>query len=212
MNNNKDLLFQYDSSDYMVNSITTCYKGFFSINKYTLTHRTFDGQNSDLISREVFERGDAVVLMPYDPIKDVVVLNEQFRVGAINREYSPWLVEFIAGMFGENEDPIDAAIREAKEEANLEVAPENVFHIMNYLSSPGGTTEQLHLYGAIIDSDGVGGVHGLAEESEDIKIHVMKREQAMELLAQGKINNGVTIIALQWLALNVDRLRSKYVK
>ncbi|QOL26814.1 NUDIX domain-containing protein [Thalassotalea sp. LPB0316] len=210
MNTHKDLLFQYDSQDFRVESITTCYKGFFSINKYKLSHRTFHGENSQLIEREMFERGDAVVLMPYDPIKDTVIFNEQFRVGAINREYSPWLIEFIAGMFGENENPIDVAIREAKEEANLDVDAKQVFHIMNYLSSPGGTNEQLHLYGAIVDSEGVGGIYGLPEEAEDIKVHVVKRADAMTLLEQGKINNGVTIIALQWLALNADKLRAKY--
>lgn len=212
MSKPKSLLFQYDSSDFEVKSITTCYKGFFSLNKYTLTHRNFDGQNSGLIEREIFERGDAVILLPYDPIRDAVVFNEQFRAGALNRSYSPWLLEFVAGMFGENEDPVDVAIREAKEEANLDIEKSDIFHIMNYLSSPGGTTEQLHLYGAIVDSEGVGGVYGLPEEGEDIKVHVIDREEAMALLHTGKINNAATIIALQWLALNVDDLRAKYAR
>lgn len=208
----KNLLFQYDNQDYSVKSITTCYKGFFSINKYQLNHSNFDGKNSSLVEREVFERGDAVMVMPYDPVRDCLVFNEQFRVGAINRSYSPWLLEFVAGMFGENEDPIDVAIREAKEEANLTISSEDIFPIINYLTSPGGTTEQIHLYGAIVNSEGVGGIYGLEEESEDIKTHVISRTQAMQLLTEGKINNGATIIALQWLALNYQRLQNQYTR
>ena len=159
------------------------------------------------MTREVFERGDAVAILPYDPATDSIVLIEQFRPGALRSEYGPWQLELIAGMFGANEQPIEVAIREAKEEANLVILPDNVTKIMNYLSSSGGMSECIHLYCASVDSSNLSGVYGLEEEGEDILVHVVARKQALALLESGKITNAATIIALQWLQLNIDKLK-----
>lgn len=186
----------------------TAFKGFFSIERYHLKHRLFSGQWSNEFSRELFERGDAVVLIPYDPDTDQLLLIEQFRVGALRTEPSPWTLEFIAGMFGESESPIDVAVREAKEEANIEIKPERVRHVFDFLTSPGGTSEKIFLYVAAIDAKQVvnGYVAGLQEENEDIKSHLVTRKEALELLAQGRINNASTIIGLQWLAANYKNI------
>lgn len=192
----------FNADDAELLSQETCFKGFFTVNKYRVRHKLYQGGRSEVFEREIFERGDAVVLMPYDPITDQVVLIEQFRVGALNREQSPWLLEFIAGMFGENESPEQVAIREAKEEANIDIKPEQLQFVSKFLLSPGGATEMAHLFLAKVDVSNLSGVYGLADEHEDILVRVMPRQQAMSLVENGKINNAATIIGLQWLSLN----------
>ena len=212
VNKNKPLaMLQFDNEQVSVHSVDTKYQGFFKMNEYTLQHKLFSGQQSQTFTREVFERGDAVVVMPYDVKQDKVLLIEQFRAGAIRGEDSPWLLEFIAGMFDDNESPIEVAIREAKEEANISLSADTLQPIMEYLSSPGGMSERIHLYLAHFDSDKVsdGGVYGLLEENEDFLLHLVSRTKALELLAQGKITNAATIIGLQWLAMNYQSLLLK---
>jgi len=192
-----------------VEKVVPKFTGFFTLNEVHVNHELYKGGTSVTLQREIFERGDAVVLLPYDPVTDNVVIIEQFRIGALNGE-TPWQLEFIAGMFGENENPIEVAIREAKEEANLDIAKEDIIKISQFFTSPGGTSECIYMFAAKIDSTHVGGVYGLEEEGEDILVHVVKREKAMELLAQGKINNASTIIGLQWLQLNYLQLQTSW--
>jgi len=208
-------IHRFDTDDVKVHSVNTCFQGFFQMQEYQLSHRLFNGEYSDIITRELFERGDAVVLMPYDAKLDKVILLEQFRPGALQTGDSPWLLEFVAGMFNHDEVAEDVAIREAKEEANIDIKSKDLIKIMSYLSSPGGMSEQIHLYMASIDSTLVNEehcVHGLIDEGEDILVHVMSRTQALALLAQGKINNAATVIGLQWLALNYQSLQNKLLQ
>ena len=194
----------FTKKDVSVKSINAKYTGFFKLNEYKLSHKLFSGGYSEIITREVFERGDAVVVIVYDKALDVVLLVEQFRPGALRSSDEPWLLEFIAGMFSENEDPIDVAIREANEEAGIMLTPSNLSPVMKYLSSPGGMSECIHLYVASIDSSviDVRKTYGLAEENEDILLHLVPRTKALALLNEGKITNAATIIGLQWLAMN----------
>ncbi len=199
---------RYDHDDVIIHQVKSLYQGFFKIDEYKLSHRLFDGGKSPVLVREIFERGDAVVVMPYDPVLDRVVLLEQFRPGMLRSKDSPWLLEFVAGMFDDNESPEEVAIREAQEEADLLLTPEDLHPVMKYFSSPGGTTECIHMFAATIDSSNVAGIYGLPEEGEDILLHVLSRDEALALLAQGKITNASTIIGLQWLALNYKSLQS----
>ena len=195
---------QYGADDFIVKARDIKYQGFFRIDQYQIKHRLFCGDWGEVISREIFERGDAVVLIPFDKANNKLLLIEQFRPGAIRTEKSPWMFEFIAGMFGANEQPIDVAIREAEEEANLKIDESQVTHIMDYLSSPGGMSEKIYLYWANVDLSNVksGSIAGLENENEDIKSHVMTLQQAEALMGQGKITNASTVIGLQWLLLN----------
>lgn len=202
---------QYGVDDVDVTNKDVCFQGFFQVQKYTLRHKKFDGSWSKPMTREVFERGDAVMVIPYDPIRDELVFNEQFRPGAMRTQDCPWLLEFVAGMFGPNESPVAVAIREAKEEANLTLDERTIEPVMKYLSSPGGTSEQIHIYVAKIDASLAGGVHGLDVEEEDICTHIISREMALDLLELGKINNAATIIGLQWLAMHYQSLQQKWV-
>lgn len=201
-------MLQYGHADVSISTIETKYQGFFKINEYTLVHKLFSQKQSNEFTREVFERGDAVVVMLYDQIKDKLLLLEQFRAGALRAGETPWLLEFVAGMFGDNESAVDVAVRETKEEANIELSHKQLKLIMKYLSSPGGMSEYVHLYWAPFDSDKVspGDVYGLDDENEDILLHIISRVDALALLGEGKISNAATIIGLQWLAINYQNL------
>ena len=184
----------------------TVYQGFFKMVKYRFRHKLFAGGWSGEISREMFERGHAAALLPYDPITDEVVLIEQFRVGAMAAGCEPWQLEIVAGMIDhQDESAEDVVKREAVEEADLTVA--ELQKVTRYLSSSGGCSEMLDIFVGTVDSTQAGGIHGLAEESEDIRVHVVSREQAYEWVESGKIENAASIIALQWLQLNYSRLQ-----
>jgi len=199
---------QFGHADVEVAAINTKYNGFFKLNEYQLSHKLFSQKQSNELTREVFERGDAVVVMLYDQVQDKLLLLEQFRAGALRTGETPWMLEFVAGMFNHDESPVDVGVREAQEEANITLVPATIKPIIKYLSSPGGTSECIHLYWSTFDSNTVvaGSIHGLADENEDILLHIFSREEALALLNAGKISNAATIIGLQWLALNYKSL------
>ena len=114
---------------------------------------------------------------------------------------SPWLLELIAGMVEKDEKPEEVALRESKEEAGITV--KNLTHCLSVWDSPGGTVERLHLFVGKVDSSQAKGIHGLADENEDIRVHVVKREQAYQWMCEGKIDNGIAVIGLQWLTIKL---------
>ena len=183
--------------------------GFFTLNSYRLRHRLFAGGWTPVIQREMLERGHAAALLPYDPVRDEVVLVEQFRLGAVATSNEPWLLELVAGIIDKDETAEQVAIRESREEAGLEVSTTEF--ICSYLPSPGGCTERISLFVGLVDSANAGGLHGLADEHEDIRVHCVSRDQALVYLAQGKIDNAATIIGLQWLALNHERIKQQWL-
>lgn len=185
-----------------------CFRGFYQLDRLHLRHRLFAGDMGKLISRELFVRHDAVCVLPYDPQRDCVVLIEQFRVGALDKSLNPWLIELVAGLIDKDEQPEEVARREAVEEAGLELA--ELWPLPQYYPSPGGSDERVHLYVGRCDSRGAGGVHGLEEEGEDIRVLVWSLDEALAALDDGRIDNAASIIALQWLALNRDKLRERW--
>ncbi|CAM3743498.1 ADP-ribose diphosphatase [Rheinheimera salexigens] len=198
----------FSSKDLEILDKSTVFQGFFRIEQYTLRHRLFAGGWSEPMQREIFERGHAAAVLPYNPITDEVVLIEQIRVGAASSSASPWLLEIIAGMIDTNETAEQVAIREAEEEAGIVIT--ELLPMLNYLSSPGGTTERIQLYMGKLTSPVESGIFGLAQEHEDIKVHVMSRAKALQLLAEQKIDNAATVIALQWLALNLAKVQQAW--
>jgi ADP-ribose pyrophosphatase len=187
---------------------TLRYKGFFEIVRYRFRHRLFAGGWSGEIEREVFERGHAVAVLPYDPAADAVVLIEQFRIGAFVAGMTPWQTEIVAGIIEEGEAPEDVARREAEEEAGAAIGA--LIPICRYLVSPGGASESVQIYCGRVNSKGLGGIHGLPHENEDIRVEVQPFAAALEALKAGKIGNAVTIVALQWLALNREQVRAAW--
>ncbi|NUF50017.1 ADP-ribose diphosphatase [Gilliamella sp. ESL0250] len=199
----------FDKNDVFNLTKRILYKGFFSLFEYRFQYRKFDGSMSEVVTREILERGHAVVLLAYDAKRDEVVLIEQIRIAAIETQDSPWMLELIAGMIDhENESFEEVAKREAMEEAGVVIG--RCKPIISYLASPGGLTEQLHILVGEVDSSTAKGIHGLAEESEDIKVHVVGRNQAYQWMKDGVINNAASIIALQWLELNYQLLKKEW--
>ena len=188
----------------------TLYSGFFSMDIYRFRHRLFNGEMSGEIRREIFERGHAAVLLPFDPVRDEVVLVEQIRIAAYDVSESPWLLEMVAGMIEEGETVEDVARREALEEAGLVVG--RTKPVLSYLASPGGTSERLSIMVGEVDATTAEGIHGLADENEDIRVHVVSREQAYQWVEEGKIDNAASVIALQWLQLHYQKLRHEWKK
>lgn len=186
----------------------TCYQGFYRLERLTLRHQLFSGAMGRPISRELFVRHDAVCVLPYDAERDEVVLIEQFRVGAYGKSQRPWLLELVAGLIDKDEEPQQVALREAQEEAGL--ALQELHPVTAYFPSPGGSDERVHLFIGRCSSLGASGVHGLEEEGEDIRVQVLSLDQALEYIDSGLIDNAATLIALQWLALNRQRLRERW--
>lgn len=185
------------------------YNGFFKINRYQLKHRLFQGGWSQSLCREVMVRRPAVAVLLYDPTLDQVIMAEQFRVGALAAEENPWLIEIVAGIIETGEQPEEVALRESKEEANCHV--KQLLPICEYFSSPGGCSEKLHLFCGIVDSSvEVEGVFGLAEEGEDIRVSCIPAKKAISMVADGRINNAASIIAIQWLALNKPAIQKQF--
>jgi len=186
----------------------TVFQQFFTVNKYLFRHRLFQGGWSEPVSREMLERGHAVVVLPYLPASQEVVLIEQIRLGALPTSVTPWLLEAVAGMFGPAEVPEQVARREAQEEAGLELG--RLWPMLSYLSSPGGTTERIHLYLGEVLGPVTEGVYGLAEEQEDIRVHLLPFAEAIALLNAGKIDNAAAVIALQWLQLHQAAVQASW--
>lgn len=184
------------------------YDGFFQLASYRLRHQLYHGGWSEPLTRELFERGHAVAVLPYDPLRDEIILLEQFRVGAIHAERGAWLIEIVAGIIEAGETEENVARREAVEESGCPLL--DIERICNYFVSPGGTSETITLYCGRVDSARAGGIHGRADEGEDIRVFTCAFDQAMEMIEDGRICSASPIIALQWLALNRERLRKRW--
>ena len=188
---------------------TTPYRGYMRLDHYKLKHKIFDQGWSIELSREVLERGQCVGLLPYDPERDEVVLLEQFRIGGYTSpDASPWQIECVAGMIEPGHFSEETALRETEEEAGVQVTELEPMH--HYLTSPGCTSESLELFCGCVDTEGVGGIFGLAEEGEYIRVFVVPAEEAFAMLDRGEIGNAMTIIALQWLKLHHTMMREKW--
>lgn len=187
----------------------TAYEGFYRLDRYRLRHRLHRGGWSRAVTRENFDRGHAVAVLPYDPEADAVVVMEQFRIGAMAAGLEPWIVEIVAGMIDPGEDTETVARRETREEVGRDVG--DLIRVCDFLSTPGGCSETVTVYCGRIDSAGIEGVHGNPEEDEDILVYAIGFEEAMQRVADGRINNGMTIIALQWLALHREEVRGRWL-
>jgi len=183
------------------------YAGFFAIEEVDLRHRRFDGSMSGQINRTAFITGDAVTVLPYDAVRDRVLLIEQFRAAPFVRgDADCWFLEAIAGRVDAGETPEAAARREAVEEAGLTLG--EMLFVGSYYPSPGAVAEYLYSYVALTDlPDGCAGVFGLAGEAEDIRGHLVAFDALMGLVAGGEIDNAPLLLTVLWLARERARLR-----
>lgn len=194
---------QFTASDVEVLERQTVFKGFFAMVRFRLRHKLFAGGWSKPMFRELFERSPCVGVLLYDPRHGLVALTEQFRVGVLGQQQSPWLFEVVAGIAEPGETLEEVARREVLEEAGIKAR--ELIGICDYWVSPGGSSERMHLFCALVDLSDAGGVFGLDHESEDIKLHVLPEQQAFEWLDQGRCNNAATTISLMWLRTNRQR-------
>jgi ADP-ribose pyrophosphatase len=196
------------SEDVKVAELRRPYTWFFGVEEADLSFRRFDGSHSDTVTRAGFIMGDAVTVLPYDPVRDKVMLVEQFRFGPHARgEANAWSLEPIAGRIDPHETPEAAARREAQEEARLTM--QSMHQVGRYYVSPGAVTEYLVSYIGLADlPDSAEGVSGLAAEAEDIRAHVVSFDQLMAMVESGEVANAPLLISAQWLALHRARLRA----
>ena len=186
------------------------YHGFFSVEEHDLTYQKFNKEQSNVVTRSTIVSSDAVIVLPYDPVNDRILLIEQFRAGPyVKGDENPWVLEPIAGLIDEGETPESAGIREAQEEAHLEI--KRLELVARSYPSPGISTEFFHQYIGIVEllnkSDLIA---GLSIENEDIRSHIFEYEQFSEMIKRGKVNVGPLILLGLWLSKNRKRLRKKY--
>ena len=188
-------------------NVETPFEGYFRVDRYRFRHRLYRGGWSAEVSREVFERGHAVGVLLYDPPLDRVVLVEQIRLPSLIGGGPARTLEIAAGIIDPGETIARVARREAHEETGLNILA--LKKICRYFASPGGTTERVDLFVGRVDASSAGGVFG-GDDDEDIKVISLGYEEVMASLDAGNIVVASTIIALQWLALNRDRLRAEW--
>jgi ADP-ribose pyrophosphatase len=184
------------------------FQGYFRVDRYVLRHGLFAGGLSKPIQREVFERGHAAGVVLYDPDRDAVVLIDQFRIGAHCAGGPAWVTELVAGIIEPGEDPAAVAARESEEEAGCAVL--ELLPIARYIVTPGCSSETVRLYCGRVDSRGIGGIHGLDHEDEDIRARVVPLDQALDEVLSAPLPSSLTLLGLMWLKLNREMLRARW--
>lgn len=205
------------STDVKVIERTTLFRGYSRIDHYELQYRLFDGLWSKRIDREVFEVGHGVLVVLFDPDLDKVVLVEQFRQGAFaalsspwfDTNSSPWTLECVAGNLRDNEIPEEVAERESKEEAGCDI--KDLIPVGHYLVSPSSSSQSVFVFCARIDASKVDGIHGLAEEGEQTRAFAVPTPEVFQWLESGKIMTFGAVIGLQWLKLNYEDLKDRWL-
>lgn len=201
---------EFDRDDVDIIDREELYRGFFQAERVRLRHRQFrTGDWGEPLTRELVHHKEAVGVLLYDPSRDELALVEQFRIGALEEKSGPWCLEVVAGMVEAGETPVDVARRELVEEAGIDEV--ELRYIGNYLASPGGCDEKLHLYCGICDLSNAGGIFGLPEEHEDIKVHVLAAPKVLDTLYTGRWNNPAALITLQWLAMHRSQILEQEV-
>jgi ADP-ribose pyrophosphatase len=201
--------------DVEVSSDQRVWDGRFPLDVVRFRHRRFDGDWSGLKTWEVWRRGRAAAVLPYDPVADAVVLIEQFRLPALAAGLHPVLVELPAGLCDDGETPETTARRETVEEMGLQVGA--LQRIGGFLLTAGGSDETCELYVGRVqappaDADGIAGHAGMASEHEDIRVRVWPAAKAIEAALGGQFTNSVAAIGLLWLAARHAALREEWSK
>jgi len=182
--------------------------GFFKLHRMEIRHRSYHGDWCAPVVRERLEEITAVSVLLYDPDEDAVVLVEQFRAGMLGVQDPPWTMETVSGFCDKRHElPEAVARREVKEETGCEVR--QLLPVGSFFVSPGFSVEQIHLFVGRVDSREADGIHGLAHEGEEIRVHVMSRTQAMQELF-GQLCSTSILIAMQWLDRNRDLLLQQW--
>ena len=184
----------------------TGFARFLRMDVVHFRHRLYSGAWSGERVYDLVRRGDAVAILLYDPEREAVVLVEQYRLAPAYAGMSPWQLETVAGLVDGDEAYEAVARRETREEAGLDPIGE-LIPIQRYLPSPGHSDESVMLFCGRVDSSGAGGIHGLAEENEDIRVVVKTMAELEAMLDAGQIETGHTLLCAYWLFRHRDRVR-----
>ena len=184
------------------------FQGYFKVGRYFFRHSLHKGGMSGVISREVFERGQAGGVLLYDPGRDEVALIRQFRAGAYVAGRHPFTWEIVAGIIEENETPKQMVRRESIEEAGIEVG--ELLPIQSVMLTPGACSEACQIFLGRADTSKAGGVFGVADEHEDILVKVLPFAEAYALVERNEVDNAVGVIAILWLALHREEIRQRW--
>ena len=186
----------------------TAFQGYFKVIRYFFRHGLAQGGMSGIISREVFERGQAAAVLPYDPKRDEVVLIRQFRAGAFVAGRHPYTWETVAGIIEEGETPEALVRRESVEEAGLTVS--DLWPIQSVMLTPGACSECCKIFLGRADTTNAGGIFGMESEGENILVKVLPFAEAYAMIESDEMDNAVGVIALQWLALHREQVRARW--
>jgi ADP-ribose pyrophosphatase len=201
---------EFGMNDVEIATHERLYDGFLKVDRYRLKCRLFEGGWSHEFQREVLVRHPGIGVLLYDPLLDKVLLVEQFRAGCLNdARNGPWALELVAGLLDDASESFEeVAKREAHEEAGV-VVQGDLLKVCEYYNSPGGSSECITVFCGRFDAGSTSaGIFGLAAESENIRTHVIDRAQAVAGVRGGRVRNAMSIIALQWLELNLAAVRA----
>ena len=189
-----------------VRSVVPLHSGFLRVNRYELEVERHAG-DSRVVTWEVMERGNAVAVLGYDPMRDEVVLANELRPGMLAAGDYPFSDNLVAGSIAPGEDAMAAAVREMQEETGLELRDPQIIHPGAYVSS-GGTSEKIIVVVGFVDaSEAAGGVHGNPDESEDILTVVLHADEFIERVRAAAITDLKTLVAGYWFADHHASLR-----
>ena len=187
----------------------TVWNGRFPLQRITFRKRRFDGGEGGVLAWELWRRGFAVAILPYDPWTDRVALIEQFRIAALAAALDPIVTECPAGLLDPGESEEATAIRELREETGLET--DRLSRIGKYILTQGGCDETISLYAARVRLDNDTATHhGLEHEHEDIRLKIVSADEAIAMLDDNRIENATAALCLGWLARRRDMLRKDW--
>jgi ADP-ribose pyrophosphatase len=195
---------------YVPESDEVVWDGHFPLQKVRFRYRRFDGSLSAPMNWEMWRRGDAVAILPYDPWNHRVALIEQFRLPMLAAGEHPISREVPAGLLEPGEEPGACGLRELREEAGLEA--DILAGMGSYMLAQGATDERVHFFAARVrlPEPGEGSILGLESESEETRVLVLGAEEAFGMMARNEIRNACGAISLLWLQLNAPRLRQEW--
>lgn len=198
----------FDKNNVEIKSQKRIFDGFFKVDEIIVDHDCFNGDRYNDIRREAIVKYDTVSILLFDPKIDSLLFIRQLRVPLMMREdrESPWTIEIVAGTIDRKESPEAIIMAEAFEEAGVTVG--KLVPIIDFYPSTGGSAGKMYLFLGICDLSNAGGYFGLPEEGEDIEAFVVSREEGYQMLARGELDNAFTIIAMQWLQLNLEQVKN----
>lgn len=194
----------YNKQDVEVTSRETLFKGFLQVEKVSLRHRLFKNTGyTSVLQRELIHRPEAAGVLIYNDQQQRFALIEQFRVGALDDQQSPWQLEIIAGVLDGDESPETCIRRESLEESGCAI--DQLQHLFSFYPSAGACSELFHLYVAQAELPEQGGIFGVAGEGENIQLHLFHYADLAPLLRSGRLANAPVIMALQWLQQHIQK-------